>query len=38
MTAAPPAVFELRRDVVFISTERVRLDLDAVFRYLNEES
>ena len=38
MTAAPPAIFELRRDGFVISTDRARLDLDAVYRYLNEES
>jgi GNAT superfamily N-acetyltransferase len=38
MTAAPSAVFELERDGFVISTERTRLDLDAVYRYLNEES
>ena len=38
MTAAPPAVFELERDSFVVSTERSRLDLAAVFRYLHEES
>jgi GNAT superfamily N-acetyltransferase len=37
MTTAPD-VFELRRDGFVISTARARLDLDAVYRYLNEES
>jgi GNAT superfamily N-acetyltransferase len=38
MTTAPPAVFELRRDGFVLSTERARLDIDAIHRYLNEES
>jgi GNAT superfamily N-acetyltransferase len=37
MTAAI-ADFEVRRDGFTISTERARLDLDAVYRYLNGES
>jgi GNAT superfamily N-acetyltransferase len=37
MTAAI-ADFEVRRDGFTISTERARLDLDAIYRYLNGES
>jgi GNAT superfamily N-acetyltransferase len=37
MTAAP-AVFELAHDGFVVSTERARLDLDAIYRYLSEES
>jgi GNAT superfamily N-acetyltransferase len=34
----PIPLFEVRRDGFTISTDRARLDLDAVYRYLSEES
>jgi GNAT superfamily N-acetyltransferase len=34
----PIALFEVRRDGFTISTDRARLDRDAVYRYLSEES
>ncbi len=34
----PIAAYEVRRDGFTVSTERARLDLDAIFRYLSEES
>jgi GNAT superfamily N-acetyltransferase len=34
----PIALFELRRDGFTISTDRARLDRDAIYRYLSEES
>jgi len=34
----PTALFEVRRDGFTISTDRARLDRDAVYRYLSEES
>ncbi len=37
MTMTTIASYEVRRGGFTISTERARLDLDAVFRYLNEE-
>ena len=34
----PIAAYEVSRDGFTVSTERARLDLDAIFRYLSEES
>ncbi len=34
----PISAYEVSRDGFTVSTERTRLDLDAVFRYLSEES
>ncbi len=35
---APSEIYEVRRDGFTISTERARLDRDAVYRYLSGES